>query len=78
MNLTIWRQFPTQSPSMAMALAGMFMAMVAVGPADVFGHDRRTFVLLVLTGVVSGPAGRVALAALVYATRPRTKMATVS
>lgn len=62
MNLTIWRRFPTQSRPMAMALAGMFMAVVAVGPADVFGHDRNTFVLLVLMGVVTGPAGRVALA----------------
>jgi drug/metabolite transporter (DMT)-like permease len=61
-NLTIWRRFPAQSRPMAMALAGMFMAIVAVGPADVFGHDRRTFALLVLMGVVSGPAGRVALA----------------
>jgi len=61
-NLTIWRKYPTQSRSLAMALAGLFMALVAVLPADVSGTDRRSLALVAVMGAITGPAGRVSLA----------------
>jgi drug/metabolite transporter (DMT)-like permease len=61
-NLTIWRRYPSVSRSLGMAMAGLLMAVAALGPADIFGHDLETFTYLFLMGGVTGPAGRVALA----------------
>ena len=61
-NLTIWRRYPAQSRSLAMAIAGLLMALIAVIPADVSATDRRSLALIAVMGAVTGPAGRVSLA----------------
>ncbi len=61
-NLTVWRHYPAQNRAAAIGLGGLFMAVVAVLPADPLGVDGRTLAILALLGGLAGPAGRIAVA----------------
>lgn len=61
-NLTLWRRHPEISRLAVFALGGLFIALVSVLPADPFQVSLEALAILALMGVVTGPAGRVALA----------------
>jgi drug/metabolite transporter (DMT)-like permease len=61
-NVTLWRRHPEISRLAVFALGGLFIALVAVIPADPLSVGPKALAILALMGVVTGPAGRVALA----------------
>jgi drug/metabolite transporter (DMT)-like permease len=61
-NLTLWRRFPDLNRQVAIGLGGLIMALVAFVPADPFAVDAKAFLVLVVLGAVTGPAGRIAVA----------------
>jgi drug/metabolite transporter (DMT)-like permease len=61
-NVTLWRRYHDISRLAVIGLAGFFTAIVAFAPADPLAIDGRGLLILALMGVVTGPAGRVALA----------------
>ncbi len=62
-NLNLWRRFPDMSRTAAIGLAGAFIAVAAAIPADILGHPTRAYAMLAVMGIVSGPLGRVLVAA---------------
>lgn len=61
-NLILWRRLPDLHRSAAVGLGGLFMAMIALWPADPAAVGARALVILALLGGLFGPAGRVAVA----------------
>jgi drug/metabolite transporter (DMT)-like permease len=61
-NVTLWRRHPEISRLAVFGLGGLFIALVSFLPADPFSVDMKALGVLALMGVVTGPAGRVALA----------------
>ncbi len=61
-NLTLWRWHPRLNRMVAVGLGGLFMAMVALWPADPLAVDGRTLAILAFLGAIAGPAGRIAVA----------------
>jgi len=62
-SLVLLRRFPEINRTLMVGLAGIGMALVAVVPATLSGHDSTTWVALLLMGLVFGPVSRVLLAA---------------
>ncbi len=62
LNLVIWRHRPEMSRILVLTIAGVTTMTAAVGPAQILGHEPRTYALIGLMGLVLGPLGRVALA----------------
>lgn len=60
-NMTIWRRHPQMSRMGVFGLGGLFVALVAVVPADPMTVGAPALAILALMGMVTGPAGRVAL-----------------
>lgn len=61
-NVTLWRRYHDISRLAVIGLAGLFTAAVAVVPAQPLAIDGRGLLILAVMGLVTGPAGRVALA----------------
>lgn len=61
-NVTLWRRHREISRLAVFALGGLFIALVSVVPADPLSVGWEALAILALMGVVTGPAGRVALA----------------
>lgn len=61
-SLVLLRKYPDINRTLMVGLAGIGMALIAVGPATLFGHDTRTWIALGLMGAVFGPLSRVLLA----------------
>jgi drug/metabolite transporter (DMT)-like permease len=61
-NVTLWRSHPQQDWTIAIAVSGLIMALVAFVAADPGSVSARALLVLGLLGAVTGPVGRVALA----------------
>jgi len=61
-NLTLWRRYPKLNRQVAIGLGGLTMALVAFIPANPLAVDARAFLILAILGLLTGPAGRVAVA----------------
>lgn len=61
-SLVLLRRFPEVNRTVMVGLAGLGMALVAVIPADPWGHEAKTWVALVLMGAIFGPVSRILLA----------------
>jgi drug/metabolite transporter (DMT)-like permease len=61
-NVTLWRKFPGISRLAVIGLGGLFIALVTYVPANPFELDGRALAILAIMGLLTGPAGRVALA----------------
>jgi drug/metabolite transporter (DMT)-like permease len=61
-NVSLWRTFPGMSRLGVIGLAGLVIAIVAFVPADPFQVEGEALVFLAIMGILTGPAGRVALA----------------
>ena len=61
-NVTLWRSHPGQDWTIAIAVSGLMMAIVAFVPADPGAVTGRALLVLGLIGALTGPAGRIALA----------------
>ena len=61
-NLTLWRRYPNLNRQVAIGLGGLIMALVAFIPADPLAVNARAFLILAIMGLLTGPAGRVAVA----------------
>lgn len=61
-NVTLWRRHPEISRLAVFGLGGLFIALVSFLPSDPFSVDMKALGVLAIMGVVTGPAGRVALA----------------
>lgn len=61
-NVTLWRRHPEISRLAVFGLGGLLIALVSLVPADPLSVDMEALAILAVMGVVTGPAGRVALA----------------
>lgn len=61
-NVTLWRRYPDLNRMMAVGLGGLGMALVSLVAASPSSVDGRALGILAVAGVLTGPAGRVALA----------------
>ena len=62
-NLTLWRRHPELDRFVAVGLGGLGTALVALPFARPFGLDPGAVAILAAVGLLSGSAGRVAVAA---------------
>ena len=61
-SLVLLRRHGEVNRTLMVGIAGLGMALIAVIPADLWGHSPTTWLALVLMGVVFGPLARVLLA----------------
>ncbi len=61
-NVTLWRRFPGISRLAVIGLGGLLIALVTYIPANPFQVDGQALAILAIMGLLTGPAGRVALA----------------
>lgn len=61
-SLVLLRRHGEVNRTLLVGLAGIGMALIAVGPADIWGHSTTTWISLVLMGALFGPLARVLLA----------------
>lgn len=61
-NLTLWRRYPDISRLAVIGLGALFTAIVTVLPANPTSVGGNALAVLAVMGLVTGPAGRVALA----------------
>jgi drug/metabolite transporter (DMT)-like permease len=63
LGIVLLRRYPAISRTMVVGLGGAIMALIAVWPAQITGHNSETWLSLVAMGAVFGPLSRVMLAA---------------
>jgi drug/metabolite transporter (DMT)-like permease len=61
-SLVLLRRFPDIHRMTMVALAGVGMALIAVVPATLTGHDMTAWLAVVLMGAIFGPLSRVLIA----------------
>ena len=61
-SLVLLRRFPEVNRTVMVGLAGVGMALVAVIPAQRWGHEPKTWAALLLMGALFGPLSRILLA----------------
>lgn len=61
-NLTLWRRYVDMSRFLAIGIGAAAMAIACVGVAQITGLSGRTYLLIAIMGIVTGPIARVALA----------------
>ena len=61
-NLTLWRRFPALNRQVVIGLGGLFLALVAVVPADPLDVSANAIMILAVLGLLTGPAGLVFIA----------------
>lgn len=61
-SLVLLRKYPEIDRTLLVGLGGVGMALIAVVPATIWGHEAKTWVALVLMGALFGPIARVMLA----------------
>lgn len=61
-SLVLLRSHSDMNRTLMVGLAGIGMALIAVIPATLFGHEGQTWLALVLMGFLFGPVSRVMLA----------------
>ena len=61
-SVVLLRKYQEISRTMVVGLGGLIMAIASAVPAQLFGHNTKTWLALAAMGTLLGPAGRVMLA----------------